>query len=35
MGLRFLYRLAHRALELAMLRFRSVDEKDIEIMVLH
>ena len=34
MGLRFLYRLVRRAFDLVVLRFRVVDEKDIEILVL-
>ncbi len=32
--LRFFYRGARRALELVVLRFRAVDEKDVEILVL-
>jgi hypothetical protein len=33
-GFRFLYRLARRCLELVVLKFGAVDEKDVEILVL-
>jgi putative transposase len=33
-GFRFLYRMLRRVLELVVLRFRAVDEKDVEIVVL-
>ena len=34
MGFRFLYRLARRFLQLAALRLRAADDKDVEILVL-
>jgi hypothetical protein len=34
MGLHFPYRLARQAIELVALRFRAVDDKDVEILVL-
>jgi putative transposase len=34
MGLRFLYRLARRAVELVVLRLRAADDRDIELLVL-